>query len=131
MAKRRSRKTVLVVEDEADVRAFVKRVLNLEGYSVLEAEDGGQGLSELRRPDRGIDLVLLDLKLPVEDGWAVLQQMKEEPHLRDIPVIVFSAFAGGDSQDKARLLNASGYLVKPLSSRLLAENVRRALGLGV
>ncbi len=118
------------MEDEADVREFVKRVLILEGYHVIEAEDGGQCMSELREPARCIDLVLLDLKLPVRDGWSVLQEMGEEPRLRDIPVIVFSAFAGVDSQEKARLLKARGYLVKPLSSRLLAENVRRALGEG-
>ncbi|MDO8490874.1 MAG: response regulator [Dehalococcoidia bacterium] len=131
MTRKQNGKTVLVIDDEPDVRAFVARVLALEGYHVLQAEDGDEGLSVLRRlPNGKIDLVLLDLKLPRRDGWYVLEQMKPEPKLRSIPVIVFSAFAGAEHQEKARAMSACGYLVKPLSSQLLIQNVKRALGQG-
>ena len=70
-------KTVLIIEDESEVRNFASRVLELEGYRVLQIEDGDEGLRLVRRG--GISLVLLDLRLPGDDGWAVLEQLKKEP----------------------------------------------------
>ena len=123
MAKNREVKTVLVIEDEADVLTFASRVLELEGYHVLQAQDGTTGLRLARRND--IALVLLDLRLPGRDGWSVLQEMKGEPRLSVIPVIVFTASAGVSQRDRALGMGADDYLVKPLS----AASLRKAVAL--
>ena len=115
-------KTVLVIEDEAEIRNFACRVLELEGYGVLRAEDGATGL-ELLRENPAVDLVLLDLRLPVRNGWSVLAHMKSEPVLATIPVIVFTASAGLPQHNRALRLGAAGYLVKPLSAKSLKRAV--------
>lgn len=126
MAKRSERKTVLIIEDDADVRNFASRVLELEGYEVLEAEDKDNCLG-LARGNK-IALVLLDLRLPGHDGWAVLERMKSEPGLSEIPVIVFTVSAGAPQHDRALAMGAADYLVKPLSAASLREAVARILG---
>lgn len=114
-------KIVLVIEDEAEIQNFTCRVLELEGYGVLCAEDGATGLELLR--ENPVDLVLLDLRLPVRNGWSVLAHMKSEPVLATIPVIVFTASAGRPQHDRAFRLGAAGYLVKPLSAKSLKRAV--------
>ena len=126
MAKRREAKTVLVIEDEADVRRFASRVLELEGYRVLQAEDGEEGLRLVRESQPA--LVLLDLRLPGIDGWAVLEEIKSQPELSAIAVVVFSASAGAPQQEKALGMGAVDYLVKPLSAASLKEAVAGILG---
>lgn len=126
MTKRRERKTVLIIEDDADVRNFASRVLELEGYEVLEAEDKDNCLG-LARGSK-IALVLLDLRLPGHDGWAVLERMKSEPGLSEIPVIVFTVSAGAPQHDRALAMGAADYLVKPLSAAKLREAVAHILG---
>lgn len=125
MAKRHERKTILVIEDEADIRNFVSRMLDLEGYHVLQAEDGGEGMRLMR--ERQISLVLLDLRLPQRDGWMVLEQIKNEAGLSTIPVIVFTASARKSQREKALSMGAAGYLVKPQSAASLKKAVVRVL----
>ncbi len=125
MTKRHEAKTVLIIEDEFEVRNFASRALELEGYRVLQAEDGDEGLKLLSGD--GISLVLLDLRLPVVDGWEVLKQMKEEPRLSAIPVIVFTASAGVDKRARALAMGAANYLVKPMSIAILRKTVARVL----
>lgn len=121
MAKPHKPKTVLIVEDEADVRNFASRVLELEGYRVLQAGDGPEGM-RLMKEER-VSLVLLDLRLPGHDGWAALQQIKSEPELSAIPIIVFTASAGVSQRKRALSMGAVGYLVKPLSAARLRKAV--------
>ncbi len=125
MAKRRKTKTILIIEDEADIRDFASRVLELEGYHVLQAEDGGEGMRLMR--ERQISLVLLDLRLPQRDGWMVLEQIKNEAGLSTIPVIVFTASARKSQREKALSMGAAGYLVKPQSAANLKKTVVRVL----
>lgn len=121
MVKSRKAKTVLIIEDEAEVRKFASRVLELEGYRVLETGTAEEGLELVRRGDIG--LVLLDLRLPGQDGWVVLEQIKSDAELSAIPVIVFSASAGISKRGKALSMGAVEYLVKPLSAATLKEAV--------
>ena len=125
MVKKSELKTVLIIEDEADIRNFASRALELEGYRVLEAGDGDEGLKLLR--GNQVSLVLLDLKLPTIDGWTVLEQMKAEPALSNIPVVVFTASAAVPQRDKALSMGAADYLIKPLSAASLKEAVTRVL----
>ena len=125
MAKRRETKTVLIIEDEADIRNFASRMLELEGYHVLQTEDGDEGLRLARENE--LSLVLLDLRLPGRDGLAVLREMKSAAELSAIPVIVFSASAGVDIRARTLSMGAADYLIKPLSAADLKEAVARIL----
>jgi len=125
MTRTHETKTILVIEDEAEVRNFTCRVLELEGYRVLQAWDTEEGMRMLR--DGQTSLVLLDLTLPRRDGWAVLEQMKSEPGLSSIPVIVFTASAGVSQRDRALSMGAADYLVKPISANGLKDSVAHVL----
>jgi len=125
MLKSCETKTVLIIEDEVDVRNFAARVLEMEGYDVLQAGDGEEGM---RLVGEGrISLVLLDLKLPRRSGWAVLALMKSEPELSVIPVIVFTASAAVAQRERALKMGVADYLIKPLSAASLKEAVARIL----
>ena len=126
--KKREIKTVLIIEDEADIRNFASRVLELEGYHVLQAVDGDEGLKLIRK--NRIALILLDLRLPGHDGWVVLAKLKGEPALSAIPVVVFTASAEAAQRDRALSMGAADYLVKPLSAASLRESVSRILHTG-
>ena len=125
MRKNRVAKTILLMEDEPDIQNFVSRVLELEGYQVLQARDGDTGIKIAT--ENPVALVLLDLRMPVRDGWSVLAVAKSKPALSSIPVVVLSALAGKQSQDKAFSMGAVDYLVKPLSAATLRETVTRIL----
>ena len=125
MARDRERKTVLIIEDEADVRNFASRVLELEGYRVLQAGDSEEGMRLVR--EGLISLVLLDLRLPGHDGWSVLRQLKNEPKLSSVPVVVFTASAGVSQRERAFSMGAADYLIKPLSAARLRKAVAHIL----
>jgi CheY-like chemotaxis protein len=115
---------VLVVEDEAIVRAVLAEVLSLEGFDVRSAADGRDALAVLEHwcPN----LILMDLNMPRMDGWAFLEELRRRPDLADIPVIVLSAAL----RDKDRLnrLHAVDVLPKPSDLDMLIGAIRRALG---
>ena len=118
-------RTVLVIEDEANIRNFTSRVLYLEGYRVLQAENGDEGFRLVRESQ--VDLIVLDLKLPGVDGRLVLEQLKNDPELSSIPIVVFTASAVASQREKALKMGATDYLIKPVSTITLRETVARAL----
>jgi CheY-like chemotaxis protein len=118
-------KTILVAEDDADVRNFVSRVLELEHYQVVGAGDGEEAL-ELARTGE-IALVLLDLRMPVLDGWSVLRQMRNDPALSSIPVIVLSASVSASLRNRVFALGATEYLSKPVGASALSKTVAQIL----
>ena len=125
MSKKYQVRTVLIIEDEANIRNFASRVLELEGYRVLQTENGDEGFRLLRESQ--IDLILLDLKLTGDDGWLILQQLKSDPELSSVPVIVFTASPAASQREKALKMGATDYLVKPVSAITLRETVARSL----
>jgi two-component system phosphate regulon response regulator PhoB len=120
--------TILVVEDEKDIRDLLAFNLKREGFAVLSADSGlaALELARSRRPD----LVLLDLMLPELDGLGVCRQMQREPVLADIPVIMLTA--RGEELDRVvgLELGASDYIVKPFSLREVVLRIRIALKRG-
>jgi len=125
MVKRPRRKTILVIEDEPEVCNFASRVLELEGYRVLQTGDSEEGMRLVR--ESRVSLVLLDLRLPGHNGWSILQEMKSDPELSAVPIIVFTASARASQQTKALKMGATDYLVKPLSAARLRKAVARVL----
>jgi DNA-binding response OmpR family regulator len=126
MPKRPTSKTVLIIEDEINIQNFLARVLELEGFTVFQTLDGTTGM-EIVKNDH-VSLVLLDLRLPPgPDGWSVLRQIKKDPGLAAIPVVVLTASAEAAQRRRTLRLGAASYLVKPISARLLIQTVREAL----
>ena len=125
MVKKRRIKTILIIEDEAEVRHFASRVLELDGYRVIGVGTAEEGLRLVK--EGGISLVLLDLRLPGRNGWSVLEMFRDDSKLSKIPVVVFTASAGISQHDRALAVGAADYLIKPLSATELREAVGRVL----
>ncbi len=103
-------KKVLIVEDDKFLRELIVKKLSNEGYDVLEAADGEQGLQQIK--DARPELVLLDLILPGIDGFEVLSQKREDPFAASIPVIILSNLGQKEDVDKGLNLGATDYLIK-------------------
>jgi len=123
--KRNQRKSILVIEDEPEICEFASKVLELEGYEVLHAEDGNEGLKLVR--EREYAMILLDLKLPESDGWVVLEEIMADQELHRIPVVVFTATAEISQRNRAISMGVADYLVKPVSATRLKEIVAHVL----
>ena len=114
--------SVLVVDDESDLREIVATVLRSDGYQVLTANNGEQAMTVLRGGARP-DAILLDLMMPVMDGWQFRLAQKADPALAAIPVIAMSASASA----KAAAIDADCFLAKPIDARTLRATVDRLL----
>ena len=123
MVKRDKTDTILIIEDDSKLLQFATWVLELEGYNILQAQDGYEGLRLVR--ERQVALVLLDLRVPGLDGWSVLKEIKSSPELAALPVIIFSASAGVAQLKRALKMGAVDYLTKPVSAPSLGETVNR------
>jgi CheY-like chemotaxis protein len=116
---------VLVVDDEAPIRTICRVNLEASGLCVLEAASGDQAL-ELAQAERPA-LVLLDVMMPLLDGWAVAERLAAGPATREIPVVFLSARATPEDRREAQRLGAVGYIVKPFDPLQLGETVERLL----
>ncbi|MDX1657530.1 MAG: response regulator [Nitriliruptorales bacterium] len=117
--------TIAVVEDEDDLANLVRVNLELSGYDVVVAKNGAEGLTAIKneRPD----LVLLDVMMPVLDGWQVLRSLKEDDELRDIPVIMLTALSEERDLIRGHLQGAVRYVTKPFEMKTLLEAVEDGL----
>lgn len=123
-----NRKKIVVVEDEPDIVDVVSYNLKREGYRVVSVGRGDEGLNVIR--EQSPNLVILDLMLPGMDGLSICQQMKSDPMVRDIPIIIISA-KGEESDVVIGLeLGADDYLSKPFSLRELLARVKAVLRRG-
>jgi CheY-like chemotaxis protein len=102
--------TVMVVDDMPVVRETVAKLLKHEGFDTVCAANGQEALDAVRQAPP--DLVLLDVMMPVMDGMQFLEQLRADPKIRDIPVIVMTAFSDDEWQRRALQLGISEYLVK-------------------
>ena len=116
-----NRARVLVVEDDIDIQQALSRILEAEGYAVARAENGRTALAHLEGPDRPC-LILLDLMMPVMDGWQFRSELKRDPALASIPVVILSAHT---QADPTGTLDAASYLKKPIDLDRLLATVRR------
>jgi CheY-like chemotaxis protein len=113
---------ILVVEDDTATRVAMTMVLQGTGYTVTEAGNGQEALDQLRVAPPPC-LILLDLMMPVMDGWQFRARQRQDPTLAAIPVVVISA--DGGVQQKARALGAAGFLQKPIEVDELLDTVQR------
>lgn len=118
-------RTILVVDDQPDIRLMCRVNLVLEGFRVVEAVDGDEVRACLRAQKP--DLVLLDVMMPGVDGWEILAWMKGTPEFADIPVVMLTARVQREDELKGWSLGASDYLPKPFNPSSLTQVVNRVL----
>ncbi len=118
-------KRILVVEDQVDNRQILRDLLTSVGFQLLEAENGADGIAaaEAHKPD----LILMDIQMPVLDGYEATRRIKADPALRAIPIIVVTSYALSGDEEKARTAGCDDYVTKPYSPRALLAKVRQYL----
>ncbi len=118
-------KRILVVEDQPDNRQIIRDMLADTGYEITEAENGEEALAAIanQRPD----LILMDIQLPVMDGYAATRRIKTDPTLKSIPVIAVTSYALSGEEKKAREAGCDDYVPKPYSPRQLLAKIRQYL----
>jgi len=114
---------ILVVDDEPDILKMVTFRLKKEGYEVITAKDGQEALDLINRERP--DLVLLDLRLPVMDGYEVCKRLKTDKNLKQIPVVFLTASVTSSIAEKVKAFNADSYLIKPFDPVKLLETVKK------
>src|SRR5262249_44019193 len=119
------RKRILMVEDTEDNRQILRDLFAVTDYELIEAADGAAGIemAKTHKPD----LILMDIQLPVLDGYETTRRLKADPALRDIPVIAVTSYALSGDETKARAAGCDAYVTKPFSPRLLLAKVREFL----
>jgi two-component system, cell cycle response regulator DivK len=119
----RMSKRILVVEDQPDNRQIIRDMLAPTDYEIIEAEDGEQALAAVakERPD----LILMDIQLPVMDGYEATRRIKADPALRSIPIIAVTSYALSGEEKKARAAGCDEYVPKPFSPRQLLAKIRQ------
>jgi two-component system, cell cycle response regulator DivK len=116
---------ILVVEDTEDNRQIMRDLLSNAGYELVEAVTGEDGVAAAARELP--DLILMDIQLPVMDGYEATRRIKADPATRGIPVIAVTSYALSGDEEKARAAGCDGYVAKPFSPRQLLAKVREYL----
>ncbi len=118
-------KRILVVEDQEDNRQILRDLLGSVGYEMIEAGDGEAALvaAKTERPD----LILMDIQLPLLDGYEATRRIKADPDLKNIPIIVVTSYALSGDEGKARDAGCDAYVTKPYSPRQLLAKIREYL----
>ncbi len=119
-------KRVLIVEDTEDNRRIMRDLLTSAGFDVVEAHDGLAAVASAAemRPD----LIMMDIQLPLLDGYEAARRIRSDPALRHIPIIAVTSYALSGDEEEARSAGCNGYIAKPFSPRQLLATVRGFLG---
>ena len=118
-------KRILSIEDQEDNRAILRDLLTGAGFELIEAVDGEEGvkLAQSERPD----LILMDIQLPIIDGYEATRQIRAIVDLKSIPIIAVTSYALSGDEAKTRAAGCDGYVAKPFSPRQLLAKVREFL----
>ncbi len=118
-------KRILVVEDHEDNRQILRDLLGAAGFEMIEAHDGAAALStaSATKPD----LILMDIQLPIVDGYEATRRIKADPALKAIPIIAVTSYALSGDEEKARAAGCDAYVAKPYSPRQLLAKIREYL----
>jgi len=118
-------KRILIIEDQEDNRAIMRDVLSTAGYALIEAVDGAEGV-KLARSERP-DLILMDIQLPLLDGYEATRQIRATEDLKSVPIIAVTSYALSGDEAKTREAGCDSYVAKPFSPRELLAKVRALL----
>ena len=119
-------KCILVVEDQPDNRQILRDLLGNAGYELVEAENGVEALTAVakKRPD----LILMDIQLPILDGYETTRRIRSNSDLQSLPIIAVTSYALAGDDAKALAAGCNGYVTKPYSPRQLLAKIREYLG---
>jgi CheY-like chemotaxis protein len=120
-----SQNYILVIEDDQFIRELMREILEAEGYNVATATDGQDAIDQLKKTDVLPFLIMLDLMMPIKDGFTFRKEQQADPRLRGIPVVVLSADRHMNTRRDE--LQAAGYLEKPPSIEDIVDVVKRKL----
>src|SRR5262245_59273772 len=119
-------KRILIVEDQVNLRGILRDLLSGSGYPVVEAADGQDRVAKAK--SECPDLILMDIQLPVTDGYEATRQIKADPTLTRTPIIAVSSFAMKGDEEKARASGSDDYVTKPYGPLQLLRTIRGVLG---
>ncbi len=122
-------KKILVIDDAASIRQVVSMVLAEEGYDIIEAVDGVDGLEKLKGSD--VDIIVCDVNMPNMNGVEFLEQVKtneEFSSYKFLPFIMLTTEAGQEMKEKGKKLGAKAWLVKPFQPEMLIDAVKKLVG---
>lgn len=118
-------KCILVVEDQEDNRQILRDLLGASDYELIEAENGQEAIDAVAK--KKPDLILMDIQLPVMDGYEATRRIKANPDWKGIPIIVVTSYALSGDAEKARAAGCDDYVTKPYSPRQLLAKIREFL----
>ena len=118
-------KTVLIAEDNPANRELLRELLEIRGYTVMEACNGQEALSLLEQTLP--DILLLDIGMPIMDGFGVIHKIRDNPRLKSLPVVAITAYAMEGDCERILQSGFDGYLSKPVNSRTLEEELDRQM----
>ncbi len=114
---------VMAVDDDPDIRFVTRKILEREGYNVVEATTGGECLDKIK--ERKPDVILMDVKLPDIDGWEVCKKIKENKKTSSIPVVMFTAMSRKEDMDKSfKYAGADGHIPRPFKRKTLTDMLK-------
>jgi two-component system, cell cycle response regulator DivK len=119
------RRLILVVEDQEDNRRILRDLLTSANYELVEASTGEEALAALAK--RPPDLILMDIQLPVMDGYEATRRIKADPATAAIPIIAVTSYALSGDEEKARAAGCDDFVPKPYSPRQLLEKIQQYL----
>ena len=119
-------KKILVVDDTEDNRQILRDLLGMAGYDMVEAHDGAEAVE--RASEHRPDLILMDIQMPVMDGYEATRRIKAIPELKAIPVVAVTSYALSGDEARTREAGCDAYIAKPYSPRQLLAKVREIIG---
>jgi two-component system cell cycle response regulator DivK len=119
-------KRILVIEDTEDNRRILRDLLTNAGFELIEAADGERGV--MMAAEHRPDLILMDIQLPIIDGYEATRRIKANPDTRHIPIIAVTSYALSGDEAKAIAAGCDGYIAKPFSPRKILDEIRGFLG---
>ena len=119
-------KTILAVDDSASMRQMIKLTLRNAGYDVIEAGDGQQGLSQIRR--NAVHMILTDLNMPVMDGMVFIRELRKLPSCIGIPIVFVTTESDAEKKSQAKAAGATAWITKPFQPEQLVAVARKVIG---
>jgi len=116
-------KTILIIDDSASIRQMVAFTLKTEGYIVIEADDGVEGIAQAKA--HAIDLVLTDQNMPNMDGLTLIKTLRGLPKFASIPILILTTESHEEMKTQGKAVGANGWLVKPFNPHRLLEIVKK------
>lgn len=120
-----SQNPVLIIEDDTEIREALSDILVSEGYAVQTANNGQEGLDYLKSQNEKPGIIILDLMMPIMDGWHFRDHQLQDPELAKIPVVVVTA--DGNASQKAKTMNATAGLKKPIDLDEFLETILKSI----